>query len=656
VATALMAASGSKSSDTPVTKVIAMLGDLHAKISQEGVQSKQIYEENVEFCEDRSRTLTHQITSGKTEISQTNAAIAEGTAFLGATDAKLDRLGGELAVDEHDLAAATAIRGHEAEVFAGLEKDLMETIDMLQRAITIIEREKNGGASMAQLKSATSVSQALAVLVQASAIGSADASKLTALLQNDDEDAGAPAGSVYVSHSGDILETLSSLLEKAEQQLHDARQTETADQHGFDLMRQGLEDEIKYGKKTMAEAKKQHALKSQAKAGSEGDLKAASAELEADVKAKVALHQACMTKAQDYEAESKSRAEELKALEEAREVLLEKTSGAADLSYSFIQASIVSASPSVLRLVRDLSRKQDSPALAQLASRMESVMKHSSGADGFGKVKSLIRDMIQKLEGEADAEAQEKAWCDRNLADSRESKSNKENEIAKLTTRLDAMSARSSQLKEEIAALQEALAKLAKAQVDMDRIRSEEHALYLANTADMSKGLEGVKMALKILNEYYSGEQKDHDAASGAGTGIIGLLEVIESDFTKGLAEMHAVEFAAQASYEQETKENEIDKTTKDQSVAYKAKEVKQLDVESADLSSDRQTVQTELDAVSNYLAKLESRCIAKAETFAHRKARFEAELAGLKEALRVLESETALVQRQSSRKRALRA
>merc|ERR1712217_433675 len=164
----------------------------------------------------------------------------------------------------------------------------------------------------------------------------------------------------------------------------------------------------------------------------------------------------------------------------------------------------------------------------------------------------------------------------------------------------------------------------------------------------MQQGLEGVKLALKVLREYYA-KDKDHAAAEGAGANIIGLLEVVESDFTKGLAEMTATEEAAQAAYDTETKENEIEKTTKEQDVAYKTKEANGLDKAVADASSDRSGVQTELDAVNEYLSALEKECIEQAETYEQRKARFEAEIAGLKEALRILESETALIQKTSS-------
>merc|ERR1712217_700005 len=114
--------------------------------------------------------------------------------------------------------------------------------------------------------------------------------------------------------------------------------------------------------------------------------------------------------------------------------------------------------------------------------------------------------------------------------------------------------------------------------------------------------------------------------------------------------EMTATEEGAQAVYDKETKENEIEKTTKEQDVKYKTKEFTSLDKAIAEASSDRSGVQDELNAVMQYLGTLEDQCIEKAETFAERKARFESELQGLKEALRILESEAVLIQR-SSRK-----
>merc|ERR1740122_172106 len=211
------------------------------------------------------------------------------------------------------------------------------------------------------------------------------------------------------------------------------------------------------------------------------------------------------------------------------------------------------------------------------------------------------------------------------------------------------MKSGSAQLKEEVAGLSRALADLATAGAEMTKIRLQEAKDFVQNKADMQQGLEGVKLALKVLREYY-GKDKAHAAAEGAGSNVIGLLEVVESDFSKGLAEMTATEDSAQSTYETETKQNSIERNTKDQDVLYKSKEATGLDKASADASSDRSGVQTELDAVNEYLSTLKKECVAEAETYGERKARFEAELAGLKEALRVLESETVLMQKGSSR------
>merc|ERR1712232_165318 len=226
------------------------------------------------------------------------------------------------------------------------------------------------------------------------------------------------------------------------------------------------------------------------------------------------------------------------------------------------------------------AEKSNSPALAQLASRMASVIRYSNGNqdDIFAKVTGLIRDMIEKLEKEAHEDATHKAWCDKELAENNAKKDDKMAEIKKLSTAIDQMNARIAKLKEEVATLQKELAELAKRQAEMDALRAKENEAYKTNRADLEQRVEGVKAALKVLREYYAQEGKAHAAAEGAGASIIGLLEVCESDFSTGLAETIATEEAAQKAYDDETKENEITKATKDQDVKYKTKETKGLE------------------------------------------------------------------------------
>merc|ERR1719210_1480784 len=212
------------------------------------------------------------------------------------------------------------------------------------------------------------------------------------------------------------------------------------------------------------------------------------------------------------------------------------------------------------------------------------------------------------------------------------------------------MTSRSAQLKGEVAELEKGLSALAKAQAEMDKIRLEEKEEYSKAKAEMDAGIKGVQLALKVLRDYYAKADKAHASDEGGGSGIIGLLEVVESDFSKGLIEMTSSEEAAQAEYDQETKSNEIEKTTKEQDIKYKTEEATGLDKAIAEPTSDKTGVQEELDAVLEYLKGIEDRCIAKPETYEERVARREAELAGLREALSILENETSFLQQKTRR------
>merc|ERR1719198_2718344 len=147
-----------------------------------------------------------------------------------------------------------------------------------------------------------------------------------------------------------------------------------------------------------------------------------------------------------------------------------------------------------VRFVRDLAQKQKSAVLAQLAQRMAMAIRSgSSGSSGdvFGKIKGLIRDMIEKLNKEAEADATEKAYCDKEMAETEQKQTEKEAAIEKLSTSIDSMSAKSAKLKEEVAELQKELAATAKAQAEMDKLRAEEKAAYDKNSAEMEKGVKG---------------------------------------------------------------------------------------------------------------------------------------------------------------------
>merc|ERR1719472_706599 len=363
-----------------------------------------------------------------------------------------------------------------------------------------------------------------------------------------------------------------------------------------------------------------------------------------------------MTKATDYETSQHSRSEELAALDKAKTILKEKTGGAAERSYSFLQLEVKSRVSSkaqqvkdrVLALVQGMANKEEDKMMSLLAQRVQSAMLTS--ADPFAKVKGMIQEMIEKLVAEAQKEADHKAFCDKEMSETKAKMEDKQSDLDDLNTKIDKSAAKVAKLKEEIATLQGELAAIAKAQKEATAMRQEEAAAWKEAKADYESGVEGVGMALQVLRDYYAEKDESliqqpapgatHSKAAGAATGIIGMLEVIESDFTKSLADGSAAEAMAIEAYEKLTMDNKIATTEKSTAVEYKTKDKKETESMLEGLREDKASAEKEYAAIMEYWEKLQGMCIAKPEPYAERKRRREAEIAGLKEALTILEEE----------------
>merc|ERR1719504_314031 len=404
-------------------------------------------------------------------------------------------------------------------------------------------------------------------------------------------------------------------------------------------------------------------------ATAEGDLAETKKDLLADQASLKTAQTTCMTVAADHEATVKSRTEELTAIATGPSLSRDTSAGAVGQSYSLLQlqSSTDLKNVEVANVIKKLARDHHSAALAQLASRIGAVMRlgAADGDDVFAKVKGLISDMIAKLQKEAESEATEKAYCDEEMSKTSAKKDELEGVVSRLTSKIDLAAAKSAELKSEVKTLSAELATIAKEQAEMDSIRAAEKAAYDTAKAELELGIGGVQKALGVLKDYYQGgaafvqssanfdafmqqpaAPQKHEAVSGAGGSIIDILEVCESDFAKNLATEETEEADAVAVYEKTTQENKMSTTMKSQDAKYKTKEYKSLDKSIADLSGDRDTTNTELSAVLDYYGKIKERCIAKPESYEERKARREAEITGLKEALTILENETAFMQR----------
>jgi septal ring factor EnvC (AmiA/AmiB activator) len=668
-------------SQNPLGKVIELMDSLYAKVVAQGEAEDKAYREYTDWCDDAANNKRNDIKTNEAKKEDLEASIGKLESDISTSESKIEELAASIATQTKDLDDATLIREKEAAEFGKNEAELMDAIDTLGRAVSIISKEmsKNPAAfTQVDTSNFKNLMKGLSAIMDAASFSSASKQKLASLVQasqqdkeEDQEDpSGAPAATVYKSHSSDILDLLEDLKEKAEEDLAALRKAETNAKQNYDMLKQSLTDANKNDNKDMADEKAAKAAAEEEKTADTSDLGMTVKAL-ADANSVLATVKSdCMQVAADHETTVAGRNNELNVIAEAKKILLDTSSGAVQQSYSFVQLSAAGSmmrtsadlkKAEVITMVQQLAKKYHSNSLAQLASRIQAVVRlgSSAGEDPFVKVKGLIKDLIAKLEAEASAAAEEKAYCDDQMAKTEEKKSELEEDISALTAKIDKAAAKSAQLKQEVKDLSAELAALAKLQAEMDSVRSDENAAYNKAKSELTLGLKGVRDALSVLREYYGGaaasmlqEGDDqpakpilHSKAEGAGSSIIGILEVVESDFAKSLAQEEAEESDSQAEYDKTTQENEVTKTMKSQDVVYKVKEFKGLDKAVAEMTSDRAGKDTQLKAVLDYYAKVKDRCIAKPESYEERKARREAEIAGLKEALDVLENETALVQ-----------
>jgi chromosome segregation ATPase len=273
-------------------------------------------------------------------------------------------------------------------------------------------------------------------------------------------------------------------------------------------------------------------------------------------------------------------------------------------------------------------------------------------SDPFVKIRGLVEEMISKLVKEAAEEADQKAFCDEETSESKGKQADLTGKLEKVVARIEKAEASKAKLAEEIKHLSGEIAEIDAGQAKATMVRSEQHEEFLKASQDAKDSAAAVAKAIDVLSEYYSngapafvqvgaGHHTWQPAFGGAksdvGSTIVSILENCESNFAQMLAEQEADEASALESYEKLTQDNKVAKAEKTADVKGKSNEISSLEVAVGNYKESKETTSEELDAVLTYLDKLKPQCETKALSYAERKAKRDAEIAGLKEALTLL-------------------
>jgi len=675
LAVALLAVSGSaeQAKVTPVQKVIQLMQGMLEKGKKEKHEEQVQFAAYKQFCDDTTVEKTRAIKEAAEQIEKLSADIQKYEADAEKLTKEIAEHDEDISVWEGDIKAATKVREIENTDYTATHKDYSESIDALGRAINVLKKssgdKKQARAALMEVSAflPKEAQRTVAVLLQQRDDHQDENSDYASQLRQDGDaflstDLGAPQANAYEFQSQGIIDMLQKLLDKFEGELDTLEKEETNARHAFEMLVQDLNSGIEQSTKAREDKSATKATKLQSAADAKSDLEDVTSTKKEDEAYLADLTATCEQKATDFESRQQLRQEEIEAIEKAIEIISgNAVSGAADKhlpsliqlkSSSFAQLRADGRSPAQLEVAAYLKGAADrtnSRVLAALAVRVT--------ADPFKKVKKMIKDMIVKLMEEANEEAEHKGWCDKELSTNEQTRNEKTEAVETLHAEIDELQASIAKLTTEITELTEAVAALDEAVAKATKIREEEKAKNAQTIEDAKGAQEAVAQALTVLKEFYAkaGEatallqqqpeapevfDEPYKGMGGESGGVVGMLEVIESDFARLEAETTSAEAQSQKEYDQFMDDSAIDKAQKSKDIEHKTAKKQNQEQALVEAKEDLEGTQKELDAALAYYEKLKPSCVDADVSYEDRVARRKEEIESLQEALKILNGE----------------
>jgi len=661
---ALLVASGADAGTvTPLQKVLQLLDGMQAK----GKATK--HEEEVEFaefsqwCDSTRKATTKSIDEAKSQIEQLSADIAKAEADAEQLSTEISALDAAVAQAEGELSEATAVREKEHADYSATHTDLSESIDAIDRAISVLKsREGDTPQSLLQVSEMTSLPKEAKATIE------------SFLAMSSDDGLSAPSANAYEFQSGGVVGILEKLLHKFQDQKVALQKAEMNAKANYEMLAQNLKDNIQEDKKRSTDKTATKAQRLEDAAVAKADLATTEAGKAEDEKKLADTLTACNAKSMEFEKNQVVRSEEIKAIEQAMQILQsDEVSGSADKHLpALLQSSAAGRRGTALVQLRGGESPQEaqrrerlttflSGRAQALGSRYLALVATHAGTDPFGKVKAMIKDLIVKLMEQANSEADHKGYCDTELGTNKLTRENKQSEVEELSANVDKHVAESAQLTEELAMLADALLELRKEQSEATSMRHKESSTNAATVADAKVAQVAVERATKVLKDFYakaaggsallqgqSGISQEMSNASkepytgmqSESGGIVGFLEVVLSDFARLETETSTAEDQAAAASEKFMDESNEDIVVKETESGHKTAKKRDVDAETESLKKELELTQEELDAANTYYDKLKPDCVDNGLSYADRVHMREEEIQSLKEALNILDQQ----------------
>jgi len=306
----------------------------------------------------------------------------------------------------------------------------------------------------------------------------------------------------------------------------------------------------------------------------------------------------------------------------------------------------------VITLLRNKGAELRSTALAALAGELS--------ADPFAKVKQLIQELIERLQKQSSNEATQKGWCDKSISEAKQKRTYASEKVEELNGNLARLEAMNDSLTEELSLLQSEMTDLTNTQSEAVQMRTQEQGEHNSTVAEATAGMDAVDSAITILDRFYKtaakaaialaqkgpaddapdagfGLNETYTGSQSEAGGVIGMLEVIKSDFRRTISETQQAEVQAQQDhlvFMTETGKSLAEKETA------QTEKTRQKGTAEDQLIADGESLRSEvsiMESAITELLQLKEACQT-GMTYEERTARRDEEIAALKQAVCILE------------------
>eukprot|EP00933_Yihiella_yeosuensis_P047780 TRINITY_DN436_c2_g1_i1.p1 TRINITY_DN436_c2_g1~~TRINITY_DN436_c2_g1_i1.p1 ORF type:complete len:747 (+),score=247.62 TRINITY_DN436_c2_g1_i1:125-2242(+) len=634
----------------PIRRVVNMLQKMYGKIETEGEKEKELYDKFMCHCKSELAAFGEGKAKFEAMVPALEAQVEQTKADMEKYSSDIDRQRLERGDAESSIQASKIKREQGKEAFAKQNAEFEANIEAMNAAIPVLEK----AVGFLQTKTKTMALSSLPkehldriekAVMNSKAISESDRQLFSSFLaigtSEEDEENSPDSSSVKV-----LIEKTRDEEVKAEQELEAEEEEEV-----------NIFMKLLNSKNTEVETLANSISMKLDKVGElkvrlvelKGQLSDAQKALGKDFALVEKLAESCKVKTSDYEVRSKTRAEELVAVQDTIKILN------SDDALETFKKNLPATSLLQLESGRDRVRKHVQQIVNRLSGKdrgksskvvLDTVLLalSSKGVD-FKKVMKMIDDMGALIRQEQKDEDKKKGFCEETFFENQKKVKVLERKIKDLGSTVQEKKDSMNTLTAEIAELSKGIKELDDAVTDATDQRQKENKEYQELVAGDAQAKDLLRMAKKRMNQFYhpdvatldkidvtvpgaapsffQAEIKVHQQAEkpapetygefkkseGAGNSIINMLDSIIKELDAEVAEAKHEENNSQKLYEELLADSQEKRAADSQAVVSKEKAKAEAETEKINHATAAKQETAELNDVQMYDMDVHTDC-----------------------------------------------